>query len=420
MKHRRNLFCFLLCLFYVMSETGTVSATRPLNSNVEISPTLAILLACLVLFLMAVIFIYIRRISPDSFDESMGFYFFRHRPVSRGLEPNIIETLPVFVYSDVKALNIGKSILECAVCLNEFEDEDTLRFLPNCCHVFHPECIDAWLAFRTTCPVCRANLKTKPAGKLQESIQETDDVESQNVSSVVSHPAPEEVINQSSQTSPVHSHTQNTARSKTPDFRHLAPKSTPRRPKIFGMFSRSYSTGHSLIQPGENCERFTLRLPDDVRKRLVYNGAVAFSPARNSTKGYRFETEEGRLSLSRASNGAVAFSPARNSTKGYRFETEEGRLSLSRASNGAVAFSPARSSTKGYRFEPADGRLSNLRLPTPPMFSRSGSSKDEKQPKNLLKSVKSVKSPLNLFCGTEKDDTGERSFTYLRSSSTSS
>ncbi|XP_009782185.1 putative RING-H2 finger protein ATL37 [Nicotiana tabacum] len=397
MKHSRNLFCFLLCLFCVMSKTGTVSATRPLNSNVGISPTLAILLACLVLLLMAVIFIYIRRMSPDSFDESMGFYFFRHRPVSRGLEPNIIETLPVFVYSDVKALKIGKSILECAVCLNEFEDEDTLRLLPNCCHVFHPECIDAWLAFRTTCPVCRANLKTKPAGKLQESIQETDDVESQNVSSVVSHPAPEEVINQSSQTPPVHSHTPDKARSKTPDFRHLAPKSTPRRPKIFGMFSRSHSTGHSLIQPGENCERFTLRLPDDVRKRLV------------------------DLSLSRAYNGAVAFSPARNSTKGYRFEPEEGRLSLSRAYNGTVAFSPARSSTKGYRCEPADGRLSKLRfLPTPPMFSRSGSSKGEKQPKSLLKSVKSVKSPLNLFCVTEKDDTGERSFTYLRSSSTSS
>ncbi|KAL2924561.1 E3 ubiquitin-protein ligase ATL31 [Bienertia sinuspersici] len=28
-------------------------------------------------------------------------------------------------------------------CLNEFEDKETLRLLPVCDHVFHPECIDA-------------------------------------------------------------------------------------------------------------------------------------------------------------------------------------------------------------------------------------------------------------------------------------
>ncbi|KAF9604768.1 hypothetical protein IFM89_010309 [Coptis chinensis] len=62
------------------------------------------------------------------------------------------------MYSVVKGLKIGKGALECAVCLNEFEDDETLRLLPKCDHVFHPECIDAWLASHTTCPVCRANL----------------------------------------------------------------------------------------------------------------------------------------------------------------------------------------------------------------------------------------------------------------------
>ncbi|XP_019256347.1 PREDICTED: RING-H2 finger protein ATL11-like [Nicotiana attenuata] len=357
-----------------MATTGTVSATTSSSaleySSVKISPALAIVLACVVLFVVAFfITLYIRHMNPD---EPMGSYFFRHRPVSRGLEPNIIETLPVFVYSDVKALKIGKSILECAVCLNEFDDEDTLRLLRNCCHVFHPECIDAWLAFRTTCPVCRANLKTKPSAKLQETIQQ-----SENVSSVSSPETNDTVIDihvtaglqevmnqQSSQTTPTHiCSTKSTPRNKTPNFARLAPKSTPRRRKIFGMFSRSHSTGHSLIQRGENCERFTLRLPDDVRKRLV-------------------------------------------------------DLSLSRAYTNGVAFSPERSSTKGYRFKPEDSRLSKFRFPpTPPMFSKPGSTKEEKgekKPKNLLKSVKS---PLSLFCRTEKDDTGERSFTYLRSSS---
>ncbi|KAF9602633.1 hypothetical protein IFM89_030521 [Coptis chinensis] len=62
------------------------------------------------------------------------------------------------LYSVVKGLKIGKGALECAVCLNEFGNDETLRLLPKCDNVFHPECIDAWLASHTTCPVCRANL----------------------------------------------------------------------------------------------------------------------------------------------------------------------------------------------------------------------------------------------------------------------
>ncbi|KAF9608395.1 hypothetical protein IFM89_009761 [Coptis chinensis] len=57
-----------------------------------------------------------------------------------------------------KGLKIGKGALECAVCLNEFGNDETLRLLLKCDRVFHPECIDAWLASHTTCPVCRANL----------------------------------------------------------------------------------------------------------------------------------------------------------------------------------------------------------------------------------------------------------------------
>ncbi|TKY56294.1 RING-H2 finger protein ATL11 [Spatholobus suberectus] len=79
-----------------------------------------------------------------------------------GLDAAIIDTFPTFVYSEVKALKIGRAALECAVCLNEFRDDETLRLIPKCCHVFHPDCIDAWLANHSTCPVCRANLAPKP------------------------------------------------------------------------------------------------------------------------------------------------------------------------------------------------------------------------------------------------------------------
>ncbi|KAJ3702596.1 hypothetical protein LUZ61_006301 [Rhynchospora tenuis] len=59
-------------------------------------------------------------------------------------------------FSEVKGLIPGT--LECAVCLSEYDDSDTLRILPGCCHVFHPDCIDNWLSNHDVCPVCRASL----------------------------------------------------------------------------------------------------------------------------------------------------------------------------------------------------------------------------------------------------------------------
>jgi E3 ubiquitin-protein ligase ATL6/9/15/31/42/55 len=75
-----------------------------------------------------------------------------------GLDKAVIETFPILVYSAVKELKMGKGALECAVCLSEFEEYETLRLLPKCSHVFHPDCIGAWLASRSTCPVYRAKL----------------------------------------------------------------------------------------------------------------------------------------------------------------------------------------------------------------------------------------------------------------------
>ncbi|KAI4364880.1 hypothetical protein MLD38_020913 [Melastoma candidum] len=46
--------------------------------------------------------------------------------------------------------------LECAVCLEEFEDGHECRFLPNCQHVYHRSCIDKWLVRKRLCPLCRA------------------------------------------------------------------------------------------------------------------------------------------------------------------------------------------------------------------------------------------------------------------------
>jgi RING-H2 zinc finger protein RHA1 len=47
----------------------------------------------------------------------------------------------------------------CAVCLNSFEEEEHIRELCNCHHIFHRNCLDKWLDHRqTTCPLCRSFL----------------------------------------------------------------------------------------------------------------------------------------------------------------------------------------------------------------------------------------------------------------------
>ncbi|PON65864.1 43kDa postsynaptic protein [Parasponia andersonii] len=75
----------------------------------------------------------------------------------QGLDLSILKTLPTFVYSSVT--NHHGTLLECAVCLSEFEDQDRCRVLPNCNHAFHVDCIDAWFGSHSNCPLCRAPVR---------------------------------------------------------------------------------------------------------------------------------------------------------------------------------------------------------------------------------------------------------------------
>lgn len=65
----------------------------------------------------------------------------------RGAAPGLVETLPLVPY-----LDDGREA-SCAVCLDEFAEEQHVRQLP-CGHRFHAPCIDQWLARSTRCPLC--------------------------------------------------------------------------------------------------------------------------------------------------------------------------------------------------------------------------------------------------------------------------
>ncbi|KAK8955195.1 E3 ubiquitin-protein ligase ATL31 [Platanthera guangdongensis] len=77
--------------------------------------------------------------------------------MKRGLDREVLESIPTLVYAEVHEHKIGKGALECAICLNEFENDETIRLLTKCDHVFHQECIDARLDIHVTCLVCLTN-----------------------------------------------------------------------------------------------------------------------------------------------------------------------------------------------------------------------------------------------------------------------
>ena len=83
--------------------------------------------------------------------------------VSRGLDESVIRSIPVFKFKKEgnSFSNLGeRNFCECAVCLNEFQEAEKLRNLPNCNHVFHIDCIDVWLQSNANCPLCRTSISS--------------------------------------------------------------------------------------------------------------------------------------------------------------------------------------------------------------------------------------------------------------------
>ncbi|XP_018833135.2 RING-H2 finger protein ATL57-like [Juglans regia] len=71
-----------------------------------------------------------------------------------GLDPAKLQALPVYPHGGINEKYY--ETMDCAICLGEFQGEETVKVIPFCKHVFHPHCIDTWLYSHVTCPVCRA------------------------------------------------------------------------------------------------------------------------------------------------------------------------------------------------------------------------------------------------------------------------
>jgi E3 ubiquitin-protein ligase ATL6/9/15/31/42/55 len=178
-----------------------------------------------------------------------------------------------------------------------WKDHETLRLIPKCDHVFHPDCIDAWLGSHTTCPVCRANLVPQPGESLHlpaelNNTTEGLDVEAQNDAVLEQQQPlnkPEELQREQEEQGPEELNVKQTLnRNRTRNSRSGRARWLP--------FPRSNSTGHSVVPPGENTEQFTLRLPVEVRKQLMNRhlsratSMVLLPREGSSRRGYRTGT----------------------------------------------------------------------------------------------------------------------------------
>ncbi|KFK24197.1 hypothetical protein AALP_AAs41122U000500 [Arabis alpina] len=90
---------------------------------------------------------------------------------TRGLETSVIKTLPIFTFTASNANANAENAIECAVCLSEFEENESGRVLPNCKHTFHVDCIDMWFHSHSTCPLCRSPV-IPIAGDLKTTVEE--------------------------------------------------------------------------------------------------------------------------------------------------------------------------------------------------------------------------------------------------------
>ncbi|KAF8729863.1 hypothetical protein HU200_017322 [Digitaria exilis] len=262
-----------------------------LSGQVHVSTAMIVLLAAVIAVFVFIAFftVYLRHCtgrydaarSPDAAVPNFDAFISRSRRQRRprGLDADVIEAFPTMKYAEAKALRVGKAggALECAVCLSEFEDEERLRLLPKCSHAFHPDCIGEWLASHVTCPVCRCNLD--PSNKDTSSDEEQSLPSSIPVASSISSETA--VALQDGGPLPVaavviYVGTEEEEEERRQEALELQQIGTQRRAmrsrsgRRNVTLARSHSTGHSLaVRLDHDMERFTLRLPEHVRREMV-------------------------------------------------------------------------------------------------------------------------------------------------------
>ncbi|KAK4274278.1 hypothetical protein QN277_017526 [Acacia crassicarpa] len=166
------VFVMILSLPLDVKSQGAPESMQD-NMPQNIHPSKGVIIAILTVmfvisFLLMAYVKFCKIRSPDSLnldmnDRGIG----QSRSGYSGIDKQVIESLPFFKFSSLKGSKEG---LECAVCLSKFDDAEVLRLLPKCKHAFHMNCIDKWLEYHSTCPLCRYKVDPEDIKTFNSSI----------------------------------------------------------------------------------------------------------------------------------------------------------------------------------------------------------------------------------------------------------
>ena len=143
-----------------VSDGGTCSTTAPHLYRLIVALTIiyyALLflpLACFCLIVCCLpLFILVYRIVIPIAE--------RERRRRRAADPELVQNLNSIVYSPETFITQTRidslDDASCVICLCDYEDGETVRFLP-CKHHFHKECVDEWLTLDKACCLCKQDI----------------------------------------------------------------------------------------------------------------------------------------------------------------------------------------------------------------------------------------------------------------------
>lgn len=143
--------------------TDLFYAPSPSSTSVPVAAIIAVgffatLLVITIYYLLVVKFwLNNQQIRQSQSSNYMPPIFFSYETGGRGVDPSVIKSIPVVTFrkgeDGEKMKNL--SFHECAVCLTDFQEKESIKVLPGCSHAFHINCIDTWLQFNVNCPMCR-------------------------------------------------------------------------------------------------------------------------------------------------------------------------------------------------------------------------------------------------------------------------
>ncbi|XP_076900466.1 RING-H2 finger protein ATL30-like [Bidens hawaiensis] len=263
--------------------TEPANIPTPTEPHASLHVTIVLTTVILVLFFIGFFMIYFCRCFMQNVFHTWNS---RHNPSAthiagitgtcqQGLDHSIISTFPTFTYSNVKDFRRETYGLECAICLCEFEDDNVLRLLTKCSHVFHQECIDLWLESHNTCPFCRRRLET-PINSPEKS-----PLPAQNNNNIPMHEIQENEVLEDTYTINIRNENEGNnnidhAKEEASKGKHVTiemERQDREENKNKERFSRNNSTGYSIsktTKTGEDQDRFTLRLPENIREKLIH------------------------------------------------------------------------------------------------------------------------------------------------------